>query len=676
MDESQIEQAFIELKDRIPVNLELKQQLRKTFERRLRRLALRRWSIAGLAAAVLLFVGSLVQQAPWGIQTVAAESLQVQNQLSLIDIGTGSPLGVSEYKGTLYVPVAGQGLFVYDETGFHRLLEQEVNEVRVDPTGKKLILASNGVLSLYELDTKRYVELLRGDGPDVYYEQPVWKDERTIIYVKKVMEAGQEHGITVKESSIYEWTPETAGAEPQKLGDGSYPSYVKGKQAIVYQKEPTADSDAPPQIVRKDISADGDGKETVIGVGRFPSVSPQGDYVAYVHTEVDRRELQPGAAVEDRLDQLWISDTDGRTKRVVTANEPNRQIDEKEWLSQLKPSELSIPMVLARTGEYSYYDPVWSSDSRSLYALKSRNREGSRMSIVRIDFAKQTLGAEETVRAFNQAKINRDHDFARSLLASDQDFVIVSNPHQVSFSIIGSGMENGRTYVDVEENWAYTANPDYSVGKVRYYLTRNDRGYLIDEMKNLPGGVVVQEQPDGTVALQRDANVKEALFGKDTIPDSLKPAGTFRFASLAFLPERNQLLFTIQAQQDAAHQQSAFVRVVAYDIATRSFQLIEEIKELKGTKNIGIENMIVSRDGKYAALDLFSDDDPAYRSHTLVFNLEGGPAVLLDDRLAGADSQSVHTYYWDGDQLHFMLRSFEQTMYYKWNANTNTVSQP
>ncbi|WP_442598738.1 hypothetical protein [Neobacillus sp. D3-1R] len=658
MDERQVEESIIKLKERIPINIELKQTLRKEFLKKKRRFPWGKWG--ALVAAALLIVGVFTYQGPTGIQGVAAEKLQVQNQVSFVDIGSGSPLGVSEHQGTVYIPVFGKGLFAYDQNGFHSLLEKDITDAKIDPSGTKVVLSAGGAIGLFDVGKEHYQELLKGDGMLVSYEQPSWKNENTILFVQKIMEQSPEHGFTVKESTIYEMN--IADLKLKKLGEGASPSYVNGKKEIVLEKDS--------KVMLKDLKS---GKETVLDEGRFPSVSANGKYISYVKTESQRREVQKNAFIEESVDQIWIADIDGKTKKVVTANTPHYYISEQDWLSQLQPS--NVPQVLTITGLYSYYNPVWSSDSESIYVLKNQNMEGSRMRIMRIDLAEEALSEKEVVKVFNQATIRRDLDFARSLLKNNQEFFIPSNPHPVHFSVVGTGTEGDRKYVDVEENWAYTANPYYSIKNVRYFLEKKDHGYLISEMKDLQDGVEVGEQNDGSIVITK-AGQTEILFKKETIPQELLPKGDFRIASLAYLPHQEKVVFGLQVLQDQSVGQSSSVKVIVYDKKENSFTLKETITEMAGMKNIGVENIIVSPNGKYAALDLFSDDDKEFRSQVLVMDLEKGKNQFLYEKMPNTVIESTHTHYWDGEKLHFTLTSNGQEMNYQWDAAKEQVELP
>lgn len=648
MDERRLEDLLIRFKDKIPINAEVKAKFRRILVKKRRRARGAVWGMVG--AAVALVIAGVWNVSGIGVQRVEAAALQVRHQVSFVEIGAGSPLGAAEFRGTVYVPVAGRGLYAYDNRGFHRLTDREVQDVKVSPDGTRLAWAAGGTVGLYDLRSRAWTEILKGDGQAVFYEQPSWKDAHTLLYVKKTVEPRETHGFVVKESGIYAIDLENRAS--QKLADGAFPSPVAGKNALVFEKDDPGGS----QVVYKNLDGGGD---TVLDRGRFPSVSPDGNYVAYVKTE------------QDHLDNVWIADADGRSKRAVTANSPVQNAREPQGRPEQSPSH-----AIAGQSLYSYYNPVWSSDSRSLYVLKNRNVEGSRMSLMRIDLSPETLGPEEVVRAFNQAIIRRDEDFARSLLKDrSTELALVSNPHRVSYAILGSGTDGGREYVDVEEDWAYTANPYYAVSRIRYILEKTERGYRIDEIRKLGGDVSVGEGPDGTVAVEREGG-KQVLFAREDLPKELLPAGRYRIASLAFAEKPDVLLFALQVLDTPDKNQRAAVTLVRYDSKKKEFQRIGSIASLNGMGRIGVEDILVSPDGRFAAMDVFSEEESTMRSHVIVYDLKTGEKTLLDEQLSGTDVENVHTFFWDGDALDFTVTSNGQVLRYQWNAVEKKLGRP
>ena len=301
--------------------------------------------------------------------------------------------------------------------------------------------------------------------------------------------------------------------------------------------------------------------------------------------------------------------------------------------------------------------------------------EGSSMRIMRIDLSPDELPAIDTVSAFNQAKIRRDLDFVHILLENKQDFVLGSNPHQVSYFILGSGEKDGEEYVDVEESWAYTANPYYSVERVRYYLFKENNHYLIKRTVSM-GKTTIYEDVDGSIKSEKEDGQIVSLFTKDDLPKELLPKGDYRIASLVWVEKESSLLFTLQVLQDPNHQQKAAVKVVRYSHTNQSFELIDEITSMDGFENIGVGGLTVSPNGQYVALDLFSDEQPSYQNQVNVLNLATKEKTWMQKQVNQTLTDATHMYYWEGNNMHFMLTSFEQTLHYQWAADKKKLSLP
>jgi WD40 repeat protein len=663
MHEQQVEHSLSRLKDSIEINRELQTNLRKeleTLQLNRRRRSRRRWSVTAVTAAVIaiaVFFSTIS-----GPSEVSAASLRVSSQISFAEIGAVNPLGAAEYGGTIYIPVFGKGLYVYDTQGMHQISFREINEISISPDGKSLAWSSGGTVGIYDTQSKKWKELQKGGGDGtVYFENPSWETNSRLLFVRREIAPRETHGFETKSSEIMEF--DMKSGTQRKLADGSFPSFAKGKDLLVYQK----DSDTGSHIVTRRLDG---GEEHILDSGRFPSVSPNGKYVSYVKMEQNRRELKPGASVVINVPNVWIADTDGSSKKALTENTPWVKQDEQQWAKSLDTSK-GVPYVLAVDGMYSYYNPSWSSDSGSIFVVKGKNAEGSKMTLNRIDLTKKVLPAEETVKAFERAAIRHDDDFARSLLKNPTDYMYVSNPHRISFRVLGSGEENGQEYVDVEETWGNTSQPHASIGKVRYLLEKKDHGgYQINRMENLKDGVLVQQMPDESVVLEKESG-RTVLFKPNDIPDEVKPDGKWRLASLAYESQSNSILFTVQSLG-----QDTGVSLVRYDISSQSFTLIERISRIGTSKNLGVENLIVSPDGLYAALDLFSEDEAPARSHVLVYDLKNKKADVLDDKFAGTVVDGTHSFYMEGSTLYFTMTTTGFQLQYSWDAGKKKLMRP
>lgn len=647
MDEKLLEKQLSRLKNQLPVNQQLKQNLRQSFVQLRQNKWQLRFSAALVAAAACLTFLIYLLSPGNSVEKANAAALKISNQISFVEIGGGPNLGVAEYNGTIYLPIAGKGLFAYDQKGLRKLSDEEIGFVRTTSDGNKLALSVGGSLKVYDLVNDKITEILTGDKISTYYEQPSWSpDNQKIIYTKKIIAPQEPHGFTVKESGIYEIDLNSRSIS-RKLADGAYPSYIKGTEGIIFERDN--------KVIFKNLQ---DGSEKVIDAGRFPSVSPDGKYVAYVKTERKVRKLAKNASVGESLNNVWIADVNLATKKQVTANFPLRYIDEKEWVEGIKPS--IVPQVLEFSGMYDYYDPVWASDSNSLFVLKNRNGEGGSMRLMRIDFTTNKITAENTVKKYLQALVVRDDDYAKSLMKNPPEILTVSNPHPVGYKIIGTGQENGKEYVEAELYSAYTANPYFAVVKSRYYVSPNAIGYIIDSIIDLDS-VEVGSKDGKTVTLFSGGNEK-VLFKDSDLPAEYMPGGQHRFASLAYDGQTNTVVFTVQALQDK--EQKAAVNILSYNLAQQKFKLIDQVNTLNGQVNIGVENLIMEPAGRYIALDLFSDDDPSYRSYVRVYDLKTGKKIDLNSLLESSEIETLHTNFWDEDNLIVRATSHGQTMGY------------
>lgn len=655
MAKKYLKDSLSSFKEQIPVNHDLKIKLRKSLGDKKHPVWLMRYAALVSAAALICLALFTNLLAP--IKKVNAAALKIANQISFVELGAGSSLGVAEYKGTIYMPVSGKGLFAYDKNGFYQLYDKEVNSVSVSGDGTKLILATPNGLSLYNLKTKKVGEILKGTDL-VYYKDPSWSpDSKSIIYTKEVIESGETHGFKVVESGIYKFN--MVSSQISKLADGNSPSFVLNTNTIVYEKEN--------KIMLKNLK---EGTETAIDNGRFPSVSPDGNYVAYVKTSRTEKKVSDSIIISTSLDNVWIADINLNSKKQVTTNIPYHFIDENDWLKNLKPD--TVPQHLEYNGKFSYYDPAWSSDSKSLFTLKNYNtsENSGNIRLMRIDFTNDKLSPDDTVEKFLQALVVRDEDYAKSLMITPPPILTLSNPHPVGYNILNSGIVEGKYYVDAEIYSAYTAQPDYSIKKSRFYLSPSENGYIINRVEDKNGIEVISED-NNAIVLIKDEN-KITLFKESDIPAAFLPSGKHRLASLAYNQKTDTLVFSIQAMQDK--NQTASVNILSYTLSSKQFKLIDHIETINNKLNIGISNLIVDPQGRYVAVDLFSDDDNTFKGYTYIYNLMDNAKTELSSVFNHSDYETISTSYWEETTLIFKIGSNNQTMSFIYNPENTQIN--
>ncbi len=596
---------------------------------------------AALAMALLFVVPRL-----GGHTAISAASLQVNNHISFLDLGSGQAMGVSVHNDVLYVPIFGQGVIACGDDGFISIYDHEVGWVRVSPDGARLAVSSSGTVSILDIESGQVAAVLEGDDT-TYYEEPSWSgDGKKLIYTRKVLEF-LDHGFTVKESKICEIRLDTL--EARSLVTGSYASYIPGSPSIVYQDGG--------EIVIRNLK---DGSETLVGPGRFPCVDPQGHLIAYVKEDTSFRQLTDYAAVQEVLANIWIADVKNpATCKKVTSNFLHEHIDEETWLSSLNPS--GAPQVLVFGGAYSYYNPVWSSDSESIFVLKSPVSEAewpSNMRLTRVDLSQDDFSPKDLVDRFIQALIKRDEDYARSLMKEPGDCSLtMSNPRQVGYTVLSAGTEEGKTYVDAEVYWQYTALPYYEAVKSRFYLCDADGVLLIDRVTQMSR--LEAYEKEGTVYLD-DGDNETVVLEKGRIASQFPPGSQYRLPSLTYVQDRGMLVTAIQVTVPG---EEAAVWVATYDIEADRFQLVTKIGE--GKANSGVSKLTVDSRGRYVAADLFSQGPDGVESTVYLCDLSNGKVINILELFSGdmGDSSATASF-WSDRGLLLEVHDSGQSMTY------------
>lgn len=648
MDNKFIEKQMLDLKEQIKVNNDLKRNLRSSFDKK----TARKWKLpvaVAVVAVICVVMVSYLGSPRVYVNHVNAASIKILNQVSFADIGEASG-DAAEYNGTVYSAVFGQGIYAYNSNGYREIYKGDVNALNVSADGKKLVF-SDGNLNIFDIETSKATVLLKGDE-STYYEQPAWaSDSKHIIYVKKVIEPLETHGFEETESSICQIDIETM--DVKKLADGNSPSYA-GKENIVFERDGN--------IIRKNIK---DQSEKIIDTGRFPSVSPDGGYVAYVKTEKREKAISAKLSVEENIDNVWIADVNFETKKQLTMNFAE---DEEMSEDEIAENTSDLPMSILKNGVYSYYNPKWSSDSKNLYVLKNNNKTRN-MKLMRISFTDSELTAEDTVANYIQALISRDDDYAKSLMHNPPDLITVSNPRIVGYKILNSGSENGKQFVEAETYWSYTAQPDFQVLKQNYYLSPLNSGYIIDEITTVDELAIGLSKDGQSLIMKKEKD--QILFNISDIPKGYLSEGNSRIASLSFSEEDNSVIFSVQVLEDGVQKSS--VKVLAYDISNKEFKFIDHIKNINGKENVVIESLISDSEGRYAAVKLFSSDDPDFKTTVLVYDLKDNKKADIRSLLRDIDVGGIHTKFWDRNVLVLELTGEGQTMSFLYNPESGEL---
>lgn len=575
------------LREEIPINQELKARLREGFVSRpvtRKKPTLVYAAFLAVAMAFALWLG-LGNRETVHMNPALAADLKIINQVSLVDIASGSNLPPVIGDGKLYIPVAGKGTFSVPiqpgkQAGMKKITDRKILFSALSHDGKTAAYVNSKGIYLYDLESQKSQVLIEGNDYDLYYEEPSWSaDDQTLLLTRKQI-AWLEHGFDVKSRDIYEI--DRNGKNLRKIVSGSQPTYIPRSEDILFERD------------GKVLVRNAQGEEKVVDEGRFPAVSPDGLYIAYVKWTRDEKNISETASVMTDLPDVHICSVNNFADgRKLTANYPFRHTDEEEWFKGLNPKAAG-KQGLVFSGMYSFYNPVWGTDSSTLYVLKGGNSEKIPMRITRIDLSPKTLAAEDTVARYLEAGINRDDDFARSLMTDPSGYFAVSNPHPVAYSITGSGEENGQNYVDAWQTVVYTADAYYVLNQIRFYLIKNKEEYKIEHTVGREGRVQVFGREDGIYIREGDKDQEDLLLPVESITPP-RAQDMRRLSSLAYSPEKQLLLYTIQ-------ELDSFT-VIAHDL--------KQNKEVFSQQITDGESMVMdlSFDGshQYAAVRYYGD---------------------------------------------------------------------
>lgn len=636
-----------EHKENVPVKHQQKKEQHGQFKRKHRS---KLWVIIAASAVVIaLVISAFLFPDIYSSRkaAVSADSLKIATYASLVDLGKVNPngqqiLGITEYNGTIYLNIADHGIFSYNSSGLQPVYDKETSWVKISPNGKMLVLADNNGLLTYDLQTKESRILVGNDNIYTYYEQPSWSpDGNSVLCIRKVFAQDESQRLILQESSIC--LVDRATSAVSVVASGSNASFAGNDHTLVYEREN--------QIYLLDIESM---EEKLLGEGRSPSVSPDGNLIVYNKGFMEKRDHGTNIWVEETIDDLWIADLANFTaSRKLTDNLPYHFIDENEWAKGLEPTD--YPQVLFFLGQYNYFNPSWSSDSQNLYAVKISNADGE-MRLMKVCFSEKALTNEDTVRNYLQALVLRDDDYARSLLSKKPEKPLtLSNPHPVGYRIIGSGTEEGKPYVDAELYLEYSGSAYFQQVTSRYLTGTLNDSPIIEQIRTI--GMMELFEKDGIVQLTRakDSGETEKLFSLNDIPTDFGIGAESRINSIAYNQARNSIVMAVSTGGNEA--ETVTFKIIQYDISGKQFTLIDT---LSGFAAVG--DTLLSADGKYLAFNASSGSEENNETQAFIYDLESHAKQNISSLSGLTFEGSTSVNYWDENLLIFSLHTPKETV--------------
>ncbi|WP_409273265.1 TolB family protein [Neobacillus sp. SCS-31] len=597
MDEEKIERSLYALRNQIHVDHMLKEKLRKKYARKQK---IRRWNnpwIYGLFVAsvlIALFFGNFRGEE---VKVVKADSLNISNAISFLDIGSGEIEAYAIHNGHLFVSIKQKGVFEITEDGFQLAADVTAESLRLSDNGEKLLFSNGGSIFILDLKTKKKVTVAPM-ASNTTYSHPEWKNGDEIFAAKQTGSKNQIVKIdmqTNKESSIT---------------DGSAPVYSKEENTLVFSRGGN--------ILVKDLK---NGNESIVDQGKDPAVSMDGLYITYIKET-------------SRFDDVWIADLNLDTKKKITAN----------------PARMDDPT----KGMYSYHLPQWDSGRHTLFVLKQQ--EGFPVKVMKISLSEKEMGPEETVERYLQALINRDDDYAKTLLESPPEFLTISNPHQIGYRIINSEVSNNMATIQAEVQWTYTADAYYQISNYEFSLVKKDGHYRINQVNEISNKQITGA---GNEVKSIEGEQSETLFSVGDIPKEYIPAENIRISSLAEIPGTGNIVFSLQEYE--LEDRNSTVQLLVFDRKTKSFNPLARLSS--PGKDMTIKQLSIDSSGRYVAADTFPGLE---RPRVFIYDLQ--------EKNQLAEFDHAYSKFWQGEKLVLSKIQDNGEVLYEYTPKTGQIS--
>ncbi|MFL0248436.1 hypothetical protein [Candidatus Clostridium stratigraminis] len=645
------------LKNRIYVNKDLKKSLRSSFieEHGVKTFKLRKGLILTAVICILLMMTTtlLLNRKTY----VSAEALKVENYTSFIDLGEMGKVAVNEYKGTLYMILFGRGIYTYNDKGLTKLYEGGVNSGSLSKDGKKYAFSIDGAIKIYDIPTGKVSEVIEGDNKTTFYEEPAWKDDNHTLFYTEVVIGGTEEQPTVKHS-IY--SIDINDLKSAEITEGTYPSYVNGRDAIVFQSENE-------HVIYKSLK---DNTEKDLGDGSQPSASPDGNYVALTRTERTLKEVEKNVKIETNLQNIWVIDLNNTAiKKKITNNYPLKTIDEEEWLKGITPS--NEEQILSYGGRYWYLYPSWNSDSKSIYSMKrifnsDNKRDEGRL--IKISLSNKELSGNDIVERYLKNISSMDEDYLNSLVDTnfkDEDLNIYKLK---GYNILSSGKDTAGQYVDAAINLASKDNSADKVQNVRYYLLMRGGTYIILGKKIL-NEVEVSSNKLG-IYLNSNGQ-KSKIISLLDIPQKYLEGKANTFDEVAYSKVNETIYFTMKADENNTKKIS-ILNVFAYNLNTKQLMQLDNIKNKEGKLNAN--TLSLDYTGKYIVLNYSITEGNAFKNISNLYETDSKAKKTLNEIIGAYKSESSISAYWEGKSIIFKSNSYGQYAWYRYTPDKGEVT--
>ena len=596
-----------------------------------------KWGLVVVAAA------SIVLTLLWNIKEkenqVLASSLHLFDQYSLQQqLGNEQSEGMAEYNGIVYLPMNKEGLFQLDNTKLTKLIDGNINYVRVSPNGEQLIYVEQDQLHLYSIKNGKSQLLLtqeKGNGLG-RLSTPAWsEDGQQLLFVSSESTGNNEQKNEIMRMTI-------ADKQWKKITSGISPNFVAGQEGIFFERNK--------QIIYLDLDTK---EERVLDSGQMPAVSNDGNYVAYIK-----------ATGNPELQDLWIADSNFKTKKQITSNQV------MDYAFDPKTGDSIEGKQQAR---YTLDQPVWSNEDNRLYVYKVFHTNVTWRKLTRLQLSTVKLTAGDIVGSSIAALIYRDEEYAHSFFSFDPGYLKGTNPRQVGYRIRNSKQQGDKTIVEADTYLA-NADPYYQVEKQRYTVVDTPTGYKISALESL-GWLEINDQKDG-IYLTKYAPGENNVVSSNS--NDVPKENTLLLLHTDIPQQQGWKNGSISSLQYNEQQQQLFLtmhRTRGGDTKIVLFDYNLHNKDFK-------EYTIWQGKGSGRSVLLQINNDQSYAAVNIEFEKEQGDLIIAD--LATGRTASMASYtnqigyslvprYWNNNNYVFYWQNEVRALFYTYDPQKATL---
>jgi hypothetical protein len=583
-----------------------------------------KWGLAVVTVASILF--TLIWTMKEEKNQVLASSLHLFEQYSIQEqLGNEQSEGMAEYNGILYLPMKEKGLYQLKENKLTKLIEGNINYVRVSPNGEQLVYVQQDELYLYCIKDGHSELLIKQDKGLGKLSSPAWsEDGKELLFVSSVNNSNEIISINLADR---QW---------QKITSGKSPNYVAGEEGMFFERNH--------EIIYLDLNTK---KEKVLDIGQKPAVSNDGSYVAYIKSEG-----------EPEVQNLWIADSNFKTKKQITSN---------QIMNYAFDPNTGEFMEGKQQARYTLDQPVWSNEDNRLYVYKIFHTDETWRKLTRLELSTVKLTPSDIVGNSIAALIYRDEEFAHSFFSFDPGYLKGTNPRQIGYHINDSVQRGAQTIVDADIHLS-NADPYYEIDKQRYTVVDTPTGYKISALESL-GWMEISDQEDGiylTNYVPGEDNVvssnsskkpkeKTLLLLHDYIPQQ-QGWTNGAVTSLQYNEQQQHLFFTLSR---TAGKDTKIV-LFDYDLKKKDF------KEFTIWQGNGIGQTVllqVNEKQRYAAVNISLEHQSG---DLLIVDLVSNKTVSMAD-YTEQDGNVLVPRYWNNDKFIFYAEEENRDIFYSYH---------